>query len=149
MSGAAGARPFTRPEEANAAGLMTHDDKAFYPPLPPTATGMKGRCPRCGEGRLFSGLLGIQPSCQACDLDFGFTDAGDGPAIFVIMIVGFIVVGLALFVEFTIAPPYWVHALLWVPLIFGLSIGLLRPLKGFLIAQQYVHQAKEGQIEGL
>jgi uncharacterized protein (DUF983 family) len=127
---------------------MTFDDKAFYPPLPPTATGMKGRCPRCGEGRLFSGLLGIQPRCQACGLDFGFTDAGDGPAVFVIMIVGFIVVGLALFVEFTIAPPYWVHALLWGPLILGLSIGLLRPLKGFLIAQQYVQGAKEGQIDG-
>ena len=67
---------------------------------------------------------------------------------FVIMIVGFVVVGLALFVEFTMAPAYWVHALLWVPLIFALSIGLLRPLKGFLIAQQYRHKAQEGQIAG-
>jgi uncharacterized protein (DUF983 family) len=127
---------------------MNHDDRALYPPLPATATGMRGRCPRCGEGRLFSGLLGIRPRCQACGLDFAFIDSGDGPAVFVIMIVGFIVVGLALFVEFTFAPPYWLHALLWIPLILGLSIGLLRPLKGFLIAQQYRHRAEEGRIEG-
>lgn len=126
---------------------MTHDE-AIYPPLPPTATGMRGRCPRCGKGRLFSGFLGVQPRCQACGLDFSFIDSGDGPAVFIIMIVGFIVVGLALYVEFTFAPPFWVHALLWVPLILGLSIGLLRPLKGFLIAQQYRHRAEEGRIEG-
>lgn len=126
---------------------MNHDE-AIYPPLPPTATGMRGRCPRCSEGRLFSGFLGVQPRCQACGLDFSFIDSGDGPAVFIIMIVGFIVVGLALFVEFSFAPPFWVHALLWVPLILGLSIGLLRPLKGFLIAQQYRHRAEEGRIEG-
>jgi uncharacterized protein (DUF983 family) len=128
--------------------LTEQRDQALYPPLPPTATGMRGRCPRCGEGRLFSGLLGLEPRCQACGLDYSFTDAGDGPAVFVIMIVGFIVVGLALYVEFTFGPPYWVHALLWVPLILILSIGLLRPLKGFLIAQQYLHKAGPGSIEG-
>jgi uncharacterized protein (DUF983 family) len=128
--------------------LTDHRDRALYPPLPATATGLRGRCPRCGEGRLFSGLLGLQPRCQACGLDFSFTDAGDGPAVFVIMIVGFIVVGLALFVEFSFGPPFWVHALLWVPLILVLSIGLLRPLKGFLIAQQYLHSAGPGRIEG-
>jgi uncharacterized protein (DUF983 family) len=127
---------------------MTNRDQADYPPLPPTATGMRGRCPRCGEGRLFSGLLGIQPRCQVCGLDFAFIDSGDGPAVFVIMIVGFIVVGLALFVEFTFAPPYWLHALLWIPLVLVLSIGLLRPMKGFLIAQQYRHRAEEGRIAG-
>ena len=124
------------------------EDRALYPPLPPSQTGMRGRCPRCGEGRLFKGFLGIAERCQACGLDYDFADAGDGPAVFVIMIVGFIVVGLALFVEFTIAPPYWVHVLLWVPLIFILSIGLLRPLKGFLIAQQYKHRAAQARIDG-
>ena len=124
------------------------EDRALYPPLPPSQTGMRGRCPRCGEGRLFKGFLGIAERCQACGLDFDFADAGDGPAVFVIMIVGFIVVGLALFVEFTIAPPYWVHVLLWVPLIFILSIGLLRPLKGFLIAQQYKHRAAQARLDG-
>lgn len=127
---------------------MTGNDRPDYPPLPPTATGMRGRCPRCGEGRLFSGFLGIQPRCQACGLDYSFADSGDGPAVFIIMIVGFIVVGLALVVEYTIGPPFWVHALLWVPLVLVLSTGLLRPLKGFLVAQQYKHRAEEGRIEG-
>ena len=87
------------------------EDKALYPPLPAIATGMRGRCPRCGEGRLFDGLpRPSQPRCQNCGLDFDFADSGDGPAVFIIMIVGFIVVGLALFVEFTFGPPYWVHA---------------------------------------
>jgi uncharacterized protein (DUF983 family) len=126
---------------------MTYEDKALYPPLPPSATGMRGRCPRCGEGRLFDGFLGIQPRCQNCGLDFSFADSGDGPAVFIMMIVGFIVVGLALVVEFTFAPPYWVHVVLWVPLVLGLSIGLLRPLKGFLIAQQYKHRAEPGRID--
>ena len=125
---------------------MSDEDTAVYPPLPPTATGMRGRCPRCGEGRLFSGLLSVQPRCRQCGLDYAFADSGDGPAVFVIMIVGFVVVALALVVEFTVAPAFWVHVLLWVPLILALSIGLLRPLKGFLIAQQYRHQAKEGRI---
>ena len=125
---------------------MTDTDKAFYPPLPPSQTGMRGRCPRCGEGRLFSGFLDVAPRCQACGLDFSFADAGDGPAVFIMMIVGFIVVGLALFVEFTFSPPYWVHAVLWIPLVIGLSLGLLRPLKGFLIAQQYRHRAEQGRV---
>ena len=126
---------------------MNAEDKALYPPLPATATGMRGRCPRCGEGRLFKGLLDVQPRCSACGLDFAFIDSGDGPAVFVIMIVGFIVVGLALVVEFNFHPPYWLHALLWVPLVFGLSIGLLRPLKGLMIAQQYKHRAEQGRLD--
>ncbi len=125
---------------------MTHQDRALYPPLPPSQTGMRGRCPRCGEGRLFKGFIEVAPRCAACGLDFSFADAGDGPAVFIMMIVGFIVVGLALFVEFTFSPPYWVHAVLWIPLVIGLSVGLLRPLKGFLIAQQYRHRAESGRV---
>ncbi len=127
---------------------MTREDQALYAPLSPIATGMRGRCPRCGEGRLFEGFLTVAPKCQNCDLDFSFTDSGDGPAVFIMMIVGFIVVGLALVVEFTFHPPYWLHAVLWIPLVFGLSIGLLRPLKGLLIAQQYRHRAESGRLEG-
>jgi uncharacterized protein (DUF983 family) len=126
---------------------MTHKDRALYPPQSPSATGMRGRCPRCGEGRLFTGFLTVAPRCPACGLDFSFADSGDGPAVFIMMIVGFIVVGLALFVEFTFHPPYWLHALLWIPLVLVLALGLLRPLKGWLIAQQYRHRAEEGQLE--
>jgi uncharacterized protein (DUF983 family) len=126
---------------------MSHEDQALYPPLPPTATGMRGRCPRCGEGRLFTGFLTVPPRCSACGLDFSFADSGDGPAVFIMMIVGFVVVGLALVVEFTLHPPYWLHALLWIPLVLILALGLLRPLKGWLIAQQYRHRAEEGRLE--
>jgi uncharacterized protein (DUF983 family) len=122
-------------------------DKALYPPLSPTTTGMRGLCPRCGQGRLFKGFLGVQPRCASCGLDFAFIDSGDGPAVFVIMIVGFIVAFLALYVEFKFQPPFWVHALLWVPLIFALSLGLLRPLKGLMIAIQYRNKAEEGRLE--
>ena len=120
-------------------------DKALYPPLPPSQTGMRGRCPRCGEGRLFKGFLDVAPRCTACGLDFSFADAGDGPAVFIMMIVGFIVVGLALFVEFTFSPPYWVHAVLWAPLIVILSLGFLRLSKSTLLVLQYKHKAGEGR----
>ena len=127
---------------------MAHpEDKAHYAPQPVAATGIAGRCPRCGEGRLFDGFLTVAPRCQNCGLDFSFADSGDGPAVFIMMIVGFIVVGLALFVEFTFHPPYWLHAVIWIPLVLGLSIGLLRPLKGLMIAQQYRHKAELGQID--
>ena len=126
---------------------MNPEDKALYPPLPVSA-GWRGRCPRCGEGHLFEGFLTVAPHCQNCGLDYSFADSGDGPAVFIMMIVGFIVVGLALIVEFNFHPPYWVHAIIWIPLVLGLSIGLLRPLKGLMIAQQYRHRASEGRLSG-
>lgn len=125
---------------------MAHEDKAIYAPVPPVASAIKGRCPRCGQGRLFSGFLDTAPSCQACGLDFKFIDSGDGPAVFIILIVGFIVVGLALFVEVSWQPPLWLHALLWLPLTLGLSIGMLRPLKGLMIGLQYRNKAEEGKL---
>ncbi len=123
------------------------EDKALYPPINPAQSGMRGLCPRCGQGRLFDGFLSVPSRCANCGLDYSFANSGDGPAVFIMMIVGFIVVGLALVVEFTFHPPYWVHALLWVPLVLGLSLGLLRPLKGWLIAQQYVKNAAPGRVE--
>ena len=104
------------------------------------------RCPRCGEGRLFAGFLEPAPCCEACDLDYRFIDAGDGPAVFVILLVGFVVVAAALVTEVKYQPPYWLHAMLWLPLILGLSLGLLRPLKALMIGLQYRHKAAEGRI---
>jgi len=124
-----------------------HVDRALYPELSPSQTGLRGRCPRCGEGRLFKGFLALQPSCANCGLDYEFIDSGDGPAVFVILIVGFIVAFLALYVEFTFQPPFWVHILLWVPLILGLSFGMLRPLKGLMIAIQYRTKAEQGRLQ--
>ena len=104
------------------------------------------RCPRCGEGRLFAGFLDPAPRCEACDLDYRFVDAGDGPAVFVILVVGFVVVAAALVTEVKYAPPYWVHAVLWVPMILILSLGLLRPLKAAMVGLQFRHKAREGRL---
>jgi uncharacterized protein (DUF983 family) len=123
------------------------EDKALYAPQNPFSAGMRGRCPRCGEGRLFSGFLTLQPRCAACGLDFSFADAGDGPAQFVILIVGFIVAGGALVVEVAYSPPLWLHFVLWGPLVLILCLGMLRPLKGVLVALQYHHRAEEGRID--
>jgi len=117
-----------------------------YPPQSSLVVGLKSRCPRCGEGKLFDGYLKIAPKCDKCGLDYSFIDAGDGPAVFIILIVGFIVVGLALFVEVTYQPPYWVHAVIWIPLTLILSIGFLRPFKAWLVAQQFKHKARPGQL---
>jgi uncharacterized protein (DUF983 family) len=105
-----------------------------------------GRCPRCGVGSLFAGYLKQAPSCSACGLDYSAFQAGDGPAVFVILIVGAIVAGSALIVEVAYQPPYWLHALLWGPAIVALSLGLLRPLKAALIVLQYRHRAEEGRL---
>ena len=121
-----------------------HDQ--HFAPLSPYETGLGCRCPRCGQGRLFSGYLTTAPRCEVCGLDYGFIDAGDGPAVFVILIVGFVVVGAALLTEVAYQPPYWVHALLWLPLILLLSLGMVRPLKGLMIALQYHHKAAEGRL---
>jgi len=123
------------------------EDKALYAPQNPFSAGMRGRCPRCGEGRLFSGFLTLQPRCAACGLDFSFADAGDGPAQFVILIVGFIVAGGALVVEVAYSPPLWLHFVLWGPLVLILCLGMLRPLKGVLVALQYHHKAEVGRID--
>ncbi|MYZ48550.1 DUF983 domain-containing protein [Propylenella binzhouense] len=123
------------------------EDRALYPPQNPFSVGLRGRCPRCGEGKLFTGFLTLAPRCRACGLDFDFADAADGPAVFVILIVGFVIAAAALLVEVAFAPPVWVHIVLWGPLVLILSLGLLRPLKGVLIALQYAHRAKEGEID--
>ena len=107
--------------------------------MPPIRAALRCRCPRCGEGRLFTGLLKVRPACTSCGLDLSAQDAGDGPAVFVILFLGMIVVGLAAWVEIKFEPALWVHLLLWTPLILGGAIVMLRPLKAGLIALQYRH----------
>jgi uncharacterized protein (DUF983 family) len=126
--------------------MAVNDNKGF-PPVEPIAAGLKGCCPRCGKGKLFSGLLGIAPSCDNCGLDYSFADAGDGPAVFVILIIGFIVVGLALWMEVSVNPPLWLHFILWIPLTLVLSLGALRLIKGLLITLQYANKAAEGRLD--
>ena len=108
--------------------------------------GVSGRCPACHRGKLFDGYLNLAPRCDVCGLDYGFADSGDGPAVFVILVTGFIIVGAALLVEIFYTPPYWLHALLWVPLIIVLPLLLLRTFKGGLIALQFRHKAEEGKL---
>jgi uncharacterized protein (DUF983 family) len=105
-----------------------------------------GRCPRCGQGPLFAGYLRIAPNCPHCSLDYALFDVGDGASVFVILIVGFLVVGAALITEITWSPPYWVHAVLWLPAVAILTLGGLRLAKSTLMVLQYRHQAREGRI---
>ncbi|HEU4476445.1 MAG TPA: DUF983 domain-containing protein [Methyloceanibacter sp.] len=108
--------------------------------------GIAGRCPSCHGGKLFAGYLAPAPKCNICGLDYSFADSGDGPAVFVILITGFVVTGLALATEILYAPPYWLHAALWGPLAIVLPLILLRSFKGVLIALQFRHKAEEGKL---
>lgn len=110
----------------------------------PFAAGLLCRCPRCGKGPLFSGYLKVAPRCSACDLDLAFADSGDGPAIFVIFLVAPIVVLLAMVVGALFNPPPLVHLALWIPTTIVLSLALLPPFKGVLVALQYRNDAHEG-----
>ena len=105
------------------------------------------RCPQCGKGPVFDGYLRFRDTCRVCGADFQAADAGDGPAVFVILFAGFVVVGAALVVEMLYAPPLWVHAALWLPLILLTTLLPLRAIKGVLIALQYHHKAAEGQLQ--
>jgi uncharacterized protein (DUF983 family) len=123
------------------------EDQALFPPVDPLRVGLACACPRCGQGKLFDGLIKLRRECRNCGLDYSFADAGDGPAVFVILIIGFVVVGLALWTEVNYSPPFWLHFILWIPLTIGLSLWLLRVLKALLIALQYRNNARQGQID--
>lgn len=109
------------------------------------SSAVRGKCPRCGRGKLFSGFLDIQPGCNNCQLDYSFADSGDGPAFLIIILVGFITVGGALATDIMFDLPYWLHLVIWLPLILILSIGLLRPLKALMIGLQFRNGAREGR----
>jgi uncharacterized protein (DUF983 family) len=120
-------------------------DEAPRTDISPFTAGLAGRCPRCGKGSLFSGFISIARRCAVCGLDFSFADSGDGPAVFIALIGGFIVLGLALWTEIVYEPPLWVHMVVFLPLTVFVCLGLLRPFKGVLIALQYRNQAAEGR----
>ena len=116
-------------------------------PPSPIVTALTCRCPACGEGKLFQGFLTLRPRCEKCGLDYTFVDAGDGPAVFIILGAGFVVVFAALITEIVYQPPYWLHAVLWLPLILAVTLLPLRPMKALLVALQYRHKAAEGRLE--
>jgi uncharacterized protein (DUF983 family) len=113
----------------------------------PARAALIGKCPQCGEGKLFDGFLKLASACDKCGLDYGFADSGDGPAVFVILLAGFVVLGLALWVELAYEPPFWVHLVIFLPLTVIVCLGMLRPLKSLMVAMQYHHKAEEGRLE--
>ena len=122
-------------------------DQAPPASTPPTlaAATLGGLCPRCGAKTLFAGIARFAPACSACGLDFSALDVADGPAVFLILIVGTIVSVGAIVVELAFTPPWWVH-LLWLPVLIGLTLAGLRLGKAALIYQIYLHDAGEGRL---
>ncbi len=123
------------------------NDRPGSSDVSPIRAGLACRCPRCGRGPIYSGFLTVAEHCSACGLDLRKADSGDGPAVFLIFILGFLVVPMALLVETSFEPPYWVHLVLWPPVILGGTVGLLRSMKGLLIALQYHHRASDSGTE--
>jgi uncharacterized protein (DUF983 family) len=119
-----------------------------YAPQPPIITGIKGRCPRCGEGHLFrpSTFLKIRDKCEVCGLSYAFADPADGPAFFSMMVMAFPATGFALWLDMTYAPPFWVHLLTSLPVLLLLCILPLRPVKGWLVCSQFYYKAEEGRL---
>ena len=104
---------------------------------------MLGRCPRCGEGKVFDGILDIRDRCPVCDLNLGAADTGDGAAAFIILIESAVLVALAFWVEFRFNPPLLVHIILWPLLAIPGAILMMRPVKAFLVAQQFRNRPEE------
>ncbi len=113
----------------------------------PLQSGIAGACPRCGAHTLFDGPLHFADHCEACNLDYAGFNVGDGPAAFLTLIIGALVVALALTVELSFAPPFWVHFLLWIPFTAAAVVFGLRAGKGILLSLEYRNAAREGRIK--
>lgn len=123
------------------------DTTPQWPPCPPIQTGLRGRCPRCGEGRLFDGFLTLRKNCDQCGLSFAFADPADGPAFFVLCFGCIPAVTFALLLQIYAEPPFWVHLVTSLPFLLLTCILPLRPLKGWLVCSQYVFTAREGRLK--
>jgi uncharacterized protein (DUF983 family) len=115
---------------------MTHEAT----PVPLATAALLGRCPRCGKGALFRGLLDIRDSCDSCGLDLRAHDAGDGPAVAAIFVIGAAAVGAAIWVDVKFTPPLWLHAVLWPVLVLPFSVLTMRVAKAALVALQWRHR---------
>jgi len=109
----------------------------------PFLAGLRGRCPNCGEGPLFAGFLKVAQRCAKCGFDLAKADSGDGPAVFVIFIAGFLAAFGLLYTEIAFRPPIWLQAVVWLPVAAALCLALLRPMKGLMIAAQFANRASE------
>jgi uncharacterized protein (DUF983 family) len=115
-------------------------------PPPPLRAGLTGHCPRCDARTLFAGWVKFAERCPNCGLDFRSFNVGDGAAAFLILILGAIMAASAIVVELRFSPPFWVHIILWPPILLGLTILSLRASKGVLLALEFRHAAHEGRI---
>lgn len=115
-------------------------------PRSPFHTGIRGKCPRCGEGKLFSGILKLAPQCEKCELSYAFADPADGPAFFVMSITGFIAMGLVFALDGRLPIPNWLTFMLVGVVVLAASIVLLIPIKGWLVNSQYFYKAGEGVV---
>ena len=115
--------------------------------IDPIRAGLRCRCPNCARGPLFEGFLKVTDRCEACGFDFTRLNTGDGAAVFVMQIAGAPVVFGALFVQIAYEPPIWAMALVALPLVAGLSLGLMRPGKGVMIALQMRNRAGQARHE--
>jgi len=111
--------------------------------LSPIATGVRGLCPRCGQGHIFQGFLKVRDHCEVCGLDYGFADPADGPAVFVQLFACIPGVVFIVMLEILARPPLWVHVAVGIPILILTTVLPLRPIKGWLIAAQYVNNAQE------
>ncbi|MBO1076707.1 DUF983 domain-containing protein [Roseomonas marmotae] len=126
---------------------MAEDTEHRLPPgETPFSLGIRGRCPRCGQGHIFAGFLRLAKRCEVCGLDMSFADPADGPAFFVMSIVAVPVTIFAIWLELGYEPPFWVHLLTTFPLLIVSSMLLLRPFKGWLVCSQYINKAEEGRF---
>lgn len=114
--------------------------------LAPWKVGIRGRCPRCGEGHLFDGFLKLRPACEKCGLDYSYADPADGPAFFAMTFACLPSVAFAIWLEMTYQAPYWAHLFTTLPVMLLTVLPPLRPLKGWLVASQYHFKAAEGRL---
>jgi uncharacterized protein (DUF983 family) len=115
--------------------------------VPPVSAALKGLCPRCGAHGLFGGAVAFAPQCRQCGLDFTLFNVGDGPAAFLTLILGTIIVGLAVWLQLAFDPPLWVQMLVWIPVALILTIVALRVAKAALLGAEYRNAAREGRIK--
>lgn len=108
-----------------------------FPPVSPLAAALGCKCPRCGRGALFQGFLAVAERCDVCGLELSKVDSGDGPAVFLIFILGFTVVPVTLWLGLSFDLPAWAPVAIGAALIAGISAVLLRPAKALVVALQY------------
>ena len=116
-------------------------------PPPALLAGLRMRCPQCGQGKVFQSYLKLAPGCSVCGADFAKADAGDGPAVFVVLIVGAIVTPLLFILQFALDMPGWLAATLTMLAAIVLCLALLAPFKATLFALQWKHKASEARFD--